>query len=670
MKYLLTGGGTGGHVYPALAIADEIRRRHQDARFLYVGMRSKLESRIVPARGYAIRFVQSRPYPRSGSPLALACFVAYLTLGVLQGMVILLRYRPGLIIATGGYGSAPVLFAHAILTKIGLSRARVFVYEPNAYPGLLNQAVGRIAHRIGVAFERAGRWFDMKRVAVVGYPVRREVLETDSQQARQAMGIPPDRKVVLAFGGSTGSRIINEALVRALPRLRQRDDLLVLHVTGRYAGPDYDAVRDTAVHLQDAGISGDTSSWYRSYDYLDQIEFAYRAADLVLCRGGAGTLTEVTVCGLPALIVPLPTAAEDHQAMNARELERQGAARVLYQRAYWDDGRIDTCLPADELADAILELVADDQQRQRMARRSASLPVKDSLGLILRELESLASSHRPPPLDLEYPLPDQGLPADPNALLRVVRERLAEVGGPANLEPSELHYLCYQADRLLVSQEWYEIPLGRRNVGVKLVGCLDYTAHLSLLVSLLTDRHTVSWVKRLAGGDYRHGGLLRRNVIELGLVPLGVTTATVRKALLQALQTDPYYEVRAAAAQALGSLWGPDRGVERVLIQALDDSSPAVVKQALQALGRTGTSPDLLPRLRRFFLAEHWPYRLHVVEALTRLLEREVLNSEDVQLQLDDILPTSSFFTPEFPLNEKLRRLAEMTQTRIARHES
>lgn len=662
MKFLLTGGGTGGHVYPALAIADEIRRRHRDAQFLYVGMRGKLESRVVPARGYAIRFVCARPYPRSGSPVALLRFALSLAVGMMRGGLALLQYRPDLIIATGGYVSAPVLFAYAGLAKIGLSRAKVFVYEPNAYPGLLNQAVGGTAHRIGVAFERAARWFDMKHVAVVGYPVRRELVEAERRQARQALDIPEDRKVVLVFGGSTGSRVINQALVAALSRLRQRKDLVIVHITGRYAGSDYDAVRDTASRLERAGFTEDMSDWYRQYAYMDDIQYAYRAADLVVCRGGAGTLTEVTVCGLPAVIVPLPSAAEDHQAVNARELEHLGAARVLYQRAYWENGEVHTCLSSDQLAGEILTLLEDEPRRQRMATIAARLPAKDSLGLILRELESLLSGQRPPPLDLEYPESRPGLPADPNMLLRAVKEKVGEAGGVERLPKEEAAYLRYQADRLLVSQLWYEVPLGRRNVAVKLVGCLGYMEHLSLLLAILADRHPAHWTKRLVGGDFRHCGLLRRNVIEQALIPLAATTPEVRMSLVQALRDDPYFEVRAAAAQALGTMWGPDSELERELVAALDDPNAAVVLQALRALGAIGTNADLLDRLRVFFLAEHWPFRLQVVEALTQLLERGVLDPGRLAGHLDEILPTSPFFEPVFPLNERLRRLAECVE--------
>ena len=186
--------------------------------------------------------------PYCDSPVALA-------IGVVQAAFILLRYRPQIIISTGGFVSAPILFAHGAMAKVGLSRARVFLYEPNAYPGLLNQITGRLAQRIGVAFEQAGRWFDAKRVAVVGYPVRRSFLNLDRQAAREKLGIDQGRKVVLAFGGSGGAKAINEAVLAALPRW-QAAGLEVIHVTGRYKGPDYDAVADTEAALVCNGDGG------------------------------------------------------------------------------------------------------------------------------------------------------------------------------------------------------------------------------------------------------------------------------------------------------------------------------------------------------------------------------------------------------------------------------
>ena len=661
MKYLLTGGGTGGHVYPALAIANEIRQTRADAEFLYVGHRDRLDAWVVPDQGYPIRFVRARSFPRTRSLVPLLRFAIALAVGVVQGALILLRYRPQIIISTGGFVSAPILFAHGVLAKVGLSRARVFIYEPNAYPGLLNQVAGRLAHRIGVAFEQAGRWFDAKRVAVVGYPVRRSFLDLDRQAAREKLGIDQGRKVVLAFGGSGGAKAINEAVLEALPRW-QAAGLVVIHVTGLYKGPDYDAVADTEAALAEMGIEGE-GDWYRRLDYADEIADLIAAADLVICRSGAGTLTEMAVSGTPTLIVPLPTSAEDHQALNAREMERIGAAQVLYQEAFWDDASIYSGLDGEKLAQQVLALCADEERLQAMSAAAKTMPKTNSLELITAELDSLIAGQRPPPLRLESSPAKSGLPTAPNALLRWVRARVKEVGGVAAMERGELAYLRYQADRLLTSEGWCEIPLGRRNVGIKLVAVLDYQERLPLLLHILTDRTPTGWSRRLCGGDFRHGGIIRRNVVEYGLRGLRATDAQTRAALLNALEVDPYFEVRAWAARALGELFAVDGEIENTLFAALDDRSPEVIVQALSALRKISHNPDLLARLRRFYLHSNWQIREQVVLMLIEFLQRGVLEPAQLERDLDQVLISMPYFKPEFPLGTHLRQLADLVRT-------
>ncbi|MYK40609.1 MAG: hypothetical protein F4049_10370 [Gemmatimonadetes bacterium] len=661
MKYLLTGGGTGGHVYPALAIANEIRQTRVDAEFLYVGHRDRLDAWVVPEQGYRIRFVRARSFPRTRSLVPLLRFAIALGLGVVQGALILLRYRPQIIISTGGFVSAPVLFAHGVLAKVGLSRARVFIYEPNAYPGLLNQVTGRLAQRIGVAFEQAGRWFDAEKVAVVGYPVRRSFLHLNRTAAREKLGIDQGRKVVLAFGGSGGAKAINEAVLTALP-LWRKAGLVVIHVTGRYKGSDYDAVADTEAALAEMGIEGE-GDWYRRLDYADEIADLIAAADMVICRSGAGTLTEMAVSGTPTLIVPLPTSAEDHQALNAREMERIGAAQVLYQEAFWDNACIHSGLDGEKLAQQVLALCADEERLQAMSAAAKTMPKTNSLELITAELDGLIAGQEPPPLRLESPpVKKSDLPAEPNALLRWVQARVKEVGGVAAMERGELAYLRYQADRLLTSEGWCEIPLGRRNVGIKLVAVLDYQERLPLLLHILTDRTPTGWTHRLCGGDFRHGGIIRRNVVEHGLRGLGANDAQTRAALLNALEADPYFEVRAWAARALGELFAVDGDIESSLFAALDDRSPEVIVQALSALKKISRNPDLLARLRRFYLHSNWQIREQVVLVLIEFLQRGVLEPTQLESDLDQVLISMPYFKPEFPLGTHLRQLADLVR--------
>jgi UDP-N-acetylglucosamine--N-acetylmuramyl-(pentapeptide) pyrophosphoryl-undecaprenol N-acetylglucosamine transferase len=662
-KYLLTGGATGGHIYPALAVADELRRRDPESRFLYVGARGRIEERVVPERGYDLRFVAAAPFPRSRSPFALLRFGLTLVRGTLAAAVHLLRFRPHVVFGTGGYVSAPVMFALGLLRKIGLSRARLFVYSPDAQPGLLNQVAGRFADRIGLVFEQGARWFDMKRVAIVGFPVRRELLHLDRAAARAALGLDPAAFVVFAFGGSQGSRVINQAVTGALAQLApHREGLVVLHGTGRIRGDGYDAVRDTARDVEALDLP-DRDDWYRPVEYFDHIEQAYAAADVVVCRGGISTLTEIGVAGLPAVVVPLSTSAEDHQAVNARALEGAGAATVLFEEAAWqaERGEVTMGVRGERLAALLLDLRRDEARRRAMGDAARQLQRRDSLDLILAEIDTLREGRRRKPLALEFPVSQGGIPTDPNRLLRHVRARLHEAGGVEGLCPRELAYLRYQADRHLASVGFYEIPFGRRNVGVKLVGMLEYTERLDLVLTLLTDRRPATWLQRRAGGDFQHPGIVRRNVVDFPLALIGLQRGgeAVRAAVLQALTGDPYFEVRAAAARLLGDQAGPGDGeVESALTQALGDRADAVVFEVLTALGRVGTSPDLLPHLRDFYVHRDWRCRQETVRALDRLIERGVVPAADVAGDIEQILSTSPNFEPTFPLKDSLESLA------------
>ena len=323
------------------------------------------------------------------------------------------------------------------------------------------------------------------------------------------------------------------------------------------------------------------------------------------------------------------------------------------------EGRVVSRLDGQRLAGQVVELLGAPELCQQMGAAARRVVRRDSLELILKEIESLTSGCRPPALSLEFPERPLGLPGDANSLLRHVQRRLKEAGGVQRLDAGELAFLRYQADRLLASEEWYEIPLGRRSVGVKLVGQLQYRERLPLLLAMLGDRRKVSWLRRCCGGDFRQVGILRRNIIEHGIRLLQVTDAAVEEGLLKALKGDPYFEVRAAAAQVLGELFAPGERLEHALVAQLDDPRSGVVVQVLRALGAIAVRSEVLAHLQRFYLHPNWQFRQEVVSALRRLLQRRVLEPQAVGERMEQILAMSPFFKPEFPLKENLRHLVD-----------
>ena len=400
LTYLFTGGGTGGHVYPGLAIADEVRARNPEARIVYIGARGRMEASLVPKRGYPIHLVYARGLPSGRQPLALLRFAVCTGFGVLQSLFHLLRHRPRMIVATGGYASSPVLLAHWILKSLRLSGARrCFVHEQNVVPGKVNRLAGRIADCIGVSFEASLRYFPPQKTTWAGYPVRREIGAVSRDAARASQGLPADAKVVFAFGASSGARSINRAVVDALPRLLARPDIHVIHVIGQTRSTDYDAEADTRNRLERLDIAGEHLSRYHQSDYSHEIEKLYAASDLVIGRASAGVVTEIGICGIPSILVPLPYAPGDHQAVNARTLESRGAARVVYESITAEDGQTIGVVDGERLARLVLEILDDPAGHAAMSRRARETFDRSGLDRIVDQLDQMLAGRLDRPED-------------------------------------------------------------------------------------------------------------------------------------------------------------------------------------------------------------------------------------------------------------------------------
>ncbi len=318
MRVVIACGGTGGHVYPALAIAEALRARDPATDVLFIGS-GGLESRIIRAAGWPVQSVSARPMPRRPSWRAIWAGLAA-ALGTLQAMRRLLAQRPSVVISTGGYAGAPVGAAAALL------RIPLVLQEQNLHPGSANRLLHRFARVVSVPDESVAGIFGAKAV-VTGVPVGRRAVEGDRARGRHRFGLAPDRMTVLVLGGSQGARSINEAMVGAALHLADPGTLQVVHQTG----PAHEEwVRAHAAKLQ--------TLRYVAVGYIDDVADAYACADLVVCRAGASTLAEVTARGLPCIVVPYPYAAEAHQEANARLLERAGAAVVVLDRDLSGDG--------------------------------------------------------------------------------------------------------------------------------------------------------------------------------------------------------------------------------------------------------------------------------------------------------------------------------------------
>jgi UDP-N-acetylglucosamine--N-acetylmuramyl-(pentapeptide) pyrophosphoryl-undecaprenol N-acetylglucosamine transferase len=661
-RILLTGGGTAGHVNPALAIGSALAK--EETRFLFVGVRGRIEEEVVPREGIPIKYVRASGFPSGISP-ELASFFINLLAGTIQSIFILSRFRPELIIGTGGYVSAPVVMATSLLRTLGLSKAQVFIHEQNAVPGKLNKLMGRFAHNVLVTFPETLAYFP-ERGVLVGYPLRKRISRISREEARQRIGfrIPEGRKIILVFGGSQGSRTINRALVDALEYLLPyRDSLFIVHGVGLLKGEEYNAMNDTEARLRQLYSDEqlrDIEGFYLYRAFFHEIELLYALSDLVVTRGGAGSLNEISAMGLPALIIPKSNLPGDHQVMNARSMERAGGAEILYEQISAVNGRLSEWIDGKVLAEKLLSLVRDDAHLQKMRQHSCSFLNRDALAQIERVICGDKTG-----IVLNRRLPDstpnnRHFPSN-RSLLTLLENDFKKhplAYKPENVisRPEDMEYLKNRVSALLIHPSWQE-----RNLGIKLVGLLRTREKIPVLLALFNERKPVNLLKRLFGGDFEQVGFIRRNLIT-ALVRINKFTPKVEKALLAGLE-DPYYEVRAEAAHAavhFSSRLSNPKDFVSALLGLLADSNIDVSTAAAEALGKLGGEEDALPALLGLWDTRFWRMRAAVLHGIIHLVERgQVTDWDMLETHVPKFILTSTDFRPHFEIKSTYRRLMD-----------
>lgn len=354
MRAVLAGGGTGGHVIPALAIAQELRSRFS-ADIIFIGTARGIETRLVPAAGFPLKLIEVGALNRVSLATRIKTMSALPT-SILASWKILSDFKPDVVIGVGGYASGPAMMA-AILR-----RTPTLIFEPNVVPGFANRRVARFATAAAVHFEATSQYF--RHSTVTGVPVR-----------QQFFSIPPrragERPSLLLFGGSQGSRALNRVLVDSLRELYDR--IPGLHVVHQTGDKEYEMV---AKAYLEAGVSAEVSP------FIDNMSAAFAAADLLVCRSGASTVAEVTAAGKPAVFVPLPTAADNHQFKNAELLARNNAAVLLEEKN----------LTPQNFADQVAELLNDRARLQAMSDAARKLAHPNAAAGIA-ELAARISGH-------------------------------------------------------------------------------------------------------------------------------------------------------------------------------------------------------------------------------------------------------------------------------------
>ena len=357
---MIGGGGTGGHIYPAIAIAHEFMARGSGRRVIFVGTERGLEKTIVPKAGFPIEFISVGGLKGKG-PLELIKNIFRLPVGFVQAFRLVGKYAPAVALGVGGYSSGPVLVAAKLR---GVPTA---IHEQNAFPGLTNRALARFVKAVAVAFADAAPRLKRDDAVVTGNPIRKEFFTAANGEARTA-----SREKLLIFGGSQGSRVLNDAMTGALLFLaRLKERLEIVHQTG-----------PNEVEKVRAAYRASAFPDARVVAYLDPIAAEIAAADVVVCRAGAMTIGELAAVGRPAIFVPFAAATNNHQELNARVVEQAGGGVVITEAQ----------LSPEKLANAVTELVSDPQRTAQMATAARSLAAPDATKKIVDLLEKIERS--------------------------------------------------------------------------------------------------------------------------------------------------------------------------------------------------------------------------------------------------------------------------------------
>ncbi|KFF06686.1 undecaprenyldiphospho-muramoylpentapeptide beta-N-acetylglucosaminyltransferase [Flavobacterium reichenbachii] len=307
-KFILSGGGTGGHIYPAIAIANELKLQFPDAEFLFVGAKDKMEMQKVPQAGYEIQGLWIAGLQRKLT-LQNMMFPLKLATSMLESRRIIGKFKPNVVIGTGGFASGPLLQA------AGSAGIPTVIQEQNSFPGITNKLLSKKANAICVAYENLGRFFPKEKIVLTGNPVRQDLIDIDTKrdEAIAFYGLDPNKKTLLVLGGSLGARRINQLIQKELQNFLSQD-VQIIWQCGKLYFEEYKTHNQQHV---------------RVVDFIERMDFVYAAADVIISRAGASSVSELCIVGKPVIFIPSPNVAEDHQTKNAQAIVDEKGAILL-----------------------------------------------------------------------------------------------------------------------------------------------------------------------------------------------------------------------------------------------------------------------------------------------------------------------------------------------------
>jgi len=357
MKFVFTGGGTGGHIFPAIAIADEVKKSFNDAEILFIGAKGKMEERVVPDNGYQIKLIDVSGMQRKNL-LNNFKFIKNFIVSLRQSKKILQEFRPDVVIGTGGYVSAPVLYNAA---KMGI---KSLIQEGNSYPGLATKFLAKRVDKVIINFDETKNYLkDSKKIIHISYPIRSSLKMIDKNEAKKRFNINENNKTLFVFGGSQGASGINKGIENILDSLVKNN----INIIWQVGKNDYQRLIKINKY-ENVKIS----------EFINDMDFAYSCADLVVCRAGISSLMELSLMRKPAILIPYPFASENHQEKNALSLVNKDAAIMIKEK---DINEL--------LGNSILKFINDTEKLNKLAENISSYYDTDAPVKIVNEIKKL-----------------------------------------------------------------------------------------------------------------------------------------------------------------------------------------------------------------------------------------------------------------------------------------
>jgi len=364
IQVIFAGGKTGGHIFPAIAMAKEFKKRFPRSHISFAGTEGGMEAKIVPSLGFELSFIRTKGLSRR-SHLSNFLLGIHILRSLCQAYRLLSLKKPNLVVGTGGYVSFPVVFV------AGLKRIPIMLQEQNSYPGISTRFLAHLADIVCLSYPESTRYFNLPgKIRLIGNPIREDLVGGVKDQAIKKLHLDDDKKTIFVFGGSQGAHSINMTMLQSLKLLKS--DYQVLWQTGE---SDYSEISGK---IQNQRIKCVV------LPFIQDMGSAYAASDIVVSRAGALTLAEITACGKPSILIPFPFATADHQKHNAEALQKQGAARMILQKN----------LTPERLAQEIVSLLEDEFGLKNMADQSREMGKPEATSLLVDEMEKLLKYKR------------------------------------------------------------------------------------------------------------------------------------------------------------------------------------------------------------------------------------------------------------------------------------